>query len=677
MTGNESAELARLRQEHAAVALRLEEAEETLRAIQNGTVDAIVVDEQGDRRVYSLDGADRPYRLMVEQMQQGAATLRADGTIVYCNMQVANLLGLPHAGLIGASLRAFVEVGDLQIYDELLQRSSHQCTRAEVSLNRADGVTVPTFLTFNPLPADCRADVGVLITDLTAQRHHEQLSIAHKKLRESEARFRQIARGVDAVFYVADTHEQRIHYVSPAFERLWKLDSSELYRDAGFWQNLIHPDDRAHVTEAYAAFLAGAPTYDVEYRICLPQGEQRWVRDRATVSDAVDDGRLLTGIIDDITVRRLAEERLREADHRKDEFLATLAHELRGPLAPLSNMLAILQHTDGRDPAAIHQAREIMERQVAQLVRLVDDLLDVNRISRGKMELKRLPVEVSTIVERAIEATAPLATQRSHRVNVVGPADPVFLYADPVRLTQVLSNLLNNACKYMQPGGTITVSVQPGDGDVLIKVRDTGEGVPPEKLRGIFDMFAQVDQSLERSHGGLGIGLTLVRRLVEMHGGTVEAFSEGVGHGSEFVVCLPRLSRAPNWGALSADPDASAAERRILIVDDNVDSAQSLALLLSMRGNKTHVAHDGLEAVAAAERYRPDVVLLDIGLPKLNGYDVCRRIREQPWGANMRLVAVTGLGQDADRKRSQEARFDGHIVKPVDLGLLMKLLSVH
>jgi signal transduction histidine kinase len=375
-------------------------------------------------------------------------------------------------------------------------------------------------------------------------------------------------------------------------------------------------------------------------------------------------------------MRREAGEALRDADRRKDEFLAMLSHELRGPLAPLGNMLEVVKRAGG-NAELLPQAYGTMERQLTQLVRLVDDLLDVSRITRNKMELRKQRVELASIVHHAAEACRPLGDSLQHEVAVTLPREPVYLNADPARLAQVFQNLLNNACKYTEPQGRVWLTAERQAGDVLVTVKDTGLGIPPDKLASIFDMFTQVDASRERARGGLGIGLALVKRLVEMHDGTVEARSEGPGRGSEFVVRLPVLTETLQAAqqATEAAKDRAAVARRVLVVDDNADSAESLTMLLQVSGHETHTAHDGLEAVAAAERFRPEVALLDIGLPRLNGYDAARRIREQPWGKDMVLVALTGWGQEEDRRKSKEAGFDLHMVKPVDLELLMERLA--
>jgi signal transduction histidine kinase len=370
-------------------------------------------------------------------------------------------------------------------------------------------------------------------------------------------------------------------------------------------------------------------------------------------------------------------EQLREDDRRKDEFLAMLAHELRNPLAPIRNALQIQKLSRASDDHA--ETRELMERQVGQMVRLIDDLLDISRVTRGQLELRKERVELAAAFRQAVENARPHIEQAGHELSVTMPAEPIYLQADPVRLAQVVANLLNNCAKYTPRGGRIRLSAERQGSDAVISVRDNGVGISSELLPRVFDMFMQVDRTLERSQGGLGIGLTLVKRLVEMHGGNVEARSEGAGRGSEFVVRLPMVLAAPQ-ATLSAHSPAQPAKseaspRRILVVDDNRDGAASLAMMLRIMGNKVQIAHDGLEAVKAAEAFLPNVVLLDIGLPKLNGYDAARQIRSHDWGRDMVLIAITGWGQDEDKRRSLEAGFDFHIVKPVNPAELERLVA--
>jgi signal transduction histidine kinase/ActR/RegA family two-component response regulator len=367
---------------------------------------------------------------------------------------------------------------------------------------------------------------------------------------------------------------------------------------------------------------------------------------------------------------------LKDADRRKDEFLATLAHELRNPLAPIRNSLDVMRLASS-EPNVIEQARIMMERQLGHMVRLIDDLLDVSRITRGKLELRKERTELATVVNTAVETTRPLIQSAGHALTVSLPPKPVYLDADPVRMAQVFSNLLNNGAKYMERGGRLWLTAELAGDELSVSVRDAGIGIPRDALAAVFDMFAQVDQSLERAQGGLGIGLTLVKRLVEMHGGRVEARSEGVGKGSEFIVRLPVA--APAGAAQSSVRENRLARhngsRRILIADDNRDSAESMGMLLQLMGNEVRMVHDGMAAVEEAAVFLPEIVLLDIGMPRMSGYEVARRIRAEPWGADMILVALTGWGQDDDKRRAYDAGFDRHFTKPVNPTVLEELLT--
>jgi signal transduction histidine kinase len=381
--------------------------------------------------------------------------------------------------------------------------------------------------------------------------------------------------------------------------------------------------------------------------------------------------------LNDSLERRVAErtEALREADRRKDEFLATLAHELRNPLAPVRNAVEILRLGGDATPQATW-AREVIDRQTQQLARLLDDLMDVSRISHGKIELKREHVELSAVIQGAVETSRPHIDELGHELDISLPQLPVVLNADLTRLSQVFLNLLNNAIKYTERGGRIELRAELEGNEVMVAVRDTGIGIPDDKLPAIFEMFSQVDGASSRTAGGLGIGLSLVKRLVEMHGGRITASSGGLGKGSEFVVRLPIVTERPKIRrAHKAERSLPSSALRVLVVDDNRDSATSLSMLLSTMGNEVRTAYDGEEAVRVALEFRPQAVLCDIGLPKLGGYDVARAIRAEEWGKGAVLIAVTGWGQHADKQRSEAAGFDHHMVKPVDPADLMRILG--
>jgi len=424
----------------------------------------------------------------------------------------------------------------------------------------------------------------------------------------------------------------------------------------------------------------------IEYRVVHPDGTLRWVfgKGRSSIVGTGPTRRMASfdGTVADITDRKRGEEererlvaRLQEQDQRKDEFLATLAHELRNPLAPIRNGLQIMRLAPGNADAT-ERIRSMMERQVGQMVHLIDDLLDLSRISRGKIDLRKERIELASAIAQAIETSRPSLAQADHELLTEIPPGAIYVDADLTRLTQVFSNLLNNAAKFTERGGRVRLAVQLMGLDAVVSVTDNGIGIPTHMLPHVFEMFTQVDGNLERSRGGLGIGLSIVQRLVQMHGGSVEARSDGPGKGSEFIVRLPQaLSLVGNKPADEAVPVRPTASLRILVADDNLDSADSLAMLLTLEGNETQMAHDGLAALEVAATFRPDVMLLDIGMPKLNGYEVCRRIRQQAWGKDIVVIALTGWGQEEDKRRSLEAGVDYHLVKPVDFASLEKLLT--
>jgi PAS domain S-box-containing protein len=449
------------------------------------------------------------------------------------------------------------------------------------------------------------------------------------------------------------------------------------------WVEAVHSDDRSIARQAFLDANERHEALSHEYRLRGKCGDYFWVMD-AAAPRFDDNGKFLgyIGSVIDITNRKKVEEALREseaalkeADRRKDEFLALLAHELRNPLAPIRTGLELMRLA-GDDPKVVEDVRLTMDRQSQQMVRLIDDLLDVSRITRGTMELRKSRVELAAVVESAVETVRPIVREMGHALEVTMQKHPIVVEADPARLSQVISNLLNNAAKYMQRGGRIDLVVKRENSSVTISVKDTGIGIPSEMIERIFDMFIQVDGSLERSHGGLGIGLTLVKRLVEMHNGSVHAASDGPNSGSEFVVRLPIVVELLGEVHKSnGESLAASGKRRILVVDDNENAAHVLGMLLKALGNDVQTATDGVTGIECAERFRPDIVLLDIGMPKMNGFETARHIRQQPWGQDMVLAALTGWGQEEDKRRTREAGFDHHFVKPLDAAVLQKFLA--
>lgn len=518
----------------------------------------------------------------------------------------------------------------------------------------------------------------LIFRDVTAQRHTERERASQLLTARTLAAI--VESSDDAI--ISKSLEGIILSWNAAAERLFGFTAEQAI---GRHISIVIPPERiAEEDKIIANLKAGKRTEHFETERVRSDGKHIFVS--LTISPIKDDAGNVVGaskIVRDITERKRMEDDLRrlaanlsEADRRKNEFMATLAHELRNPLAPMSNMLEVLKRADG-DAEALTRARDTIERQLGQMVRLVDDLLDLNRITHDRLELRKSEVELATIIQQAIEVAHPLIDSANHDLRVNLPEEPVYLDADPARLAQVFGNLLNNSSRYTKPGGTISIAATRANSDVVVTVRDDGAGIPEDKLATIFDMFTQVDRSPERSQGGLGIGLTLVKRLVEMHGGSVEARSEGEGQGSELIVRLPTLSKTVDQSTATSVPatEESGPAHRVLIVDDNRDSADSLAMLMEITGNKTFMAHDGLEAIEAVEKYRPDVILLDIGLPNLSGHEVCRRIRETSWGKDIVVIALTGWGQDEDRRKSEEAGFNGHLVKPVNYDELLTLLS--
>lgn len=502
-----------------------------------------------------------------------------------------------------------------------------------------------------------------------------QIRAAEEALRVSEARFRQLADAMPQIVWTADP-DGTVDYYN---HRINEFAGVERNPDATWvWQPILHPDDLDHTLATWKTAVATGQPYQCEHRVRMVDGSYRWHLSRAVpVQDAADHVVKFFGTATDIHDLKLAQEALRETDRRKNEFLATLAHELRNPLAPIRNAAQVFKLENPPD-SPLYKAQEVIERQLQHMVRLIDDLLDVSRITSGKLHLRKERVELALVLQHALEASGPHAERAGHEPMLSLPSQPIYLDADPVRLAQIFANLLDNAYKYTPRGGRIALTVEQEQAQVVVKVVDTGMGILPEHLPRLFEMFSQLGAAAEQPQGGLGIGLALARRLVEMHGGSIEARSDGLNKGSEFIVRLPVLvekSAVQLPQPHSLDTIEIGMARRILAVDDNRDSVESLATVLRLTGNEVETAHDGLEAVKAAERYRPDIILLDIGMPKLDGYGACRRIREQPWGRDIMIIAITGWGQDEDRRKSKEAGFNRHLVKPVELSMLLNLLA--
>jgi PAS domain S-box-containing protein len=503
-------------------------------------------------------------------------------------------------------------------------------------------------------------------------RTEQERAESERAIRESERRFAGFMENLPGLAWIKDL-EGRYVFANAYAEKAFGKTGAELYGKTDFeifpaaTALQFQSNDREAVTSGGVRVVEalahedGIVHYSLvsKFPIAGPDGAPAYVG----------------GMAIDITDRLQADHALREANRKKDEFLATLAHELRNPLAPIRNALEIIRRSGTSSPL-VDQAREMMERQVVHMVRLIDDLLDVSRITRGKLDIKRERVDLNAVVRNAVEMTRHLYEGAGQKLTVILPQDPVPVRGDAVRLTQVVYNLLNNASKFSGPGDPVWLGAVAEHGFVTLSVRDRGAGIPESMLTEIFEMFVQVDHTLVKSQGGLGIGLTLARQIVEMHDGSIEARSAGFGHGSELIVRLP-LAPAPDASAETAadSPAPASISRRILVVDDNVDAAESLCVLLKLQGHDAMAVHDGFAALKAAESFKPRIVFLDIAMPVLSGYDVARVIRREPWGRGMTLIALTGWGQASDRELTRQAGFDDHLTKPVAPESLAGLLA--
>ncbi len=527
------------------------------------------------------------------------------------------------------------------------------------------------------------AGVVLIFRDVTERRAAEHALRAADcrkdellaSLRASEEQFRTLADSIPQLAWITQSDGFIVWYNRRWYD--YTGMTAEQMQGWG-WQSVHDPAELPRVLTTWRTAIARGEPWEDTFPLRRHDGVMRWYLSRARpVRD--EEGRIVRwfGTNTDITEHREMEEALRTADRRKDEFLATLAHELRNPLAPIRNSLEIMRRA-GNDTAMAEQARAMMERQMRQMVRLVDDLLDVSRITRGLIELRKEKVELAAVLQNAIETSRPMLDAGRHQLTVALPPTPVSLDADPIRLAQVVANLLNNSAKYTEPGGHVRLTAAAEGGEAVVRVQDTGVGIPADMLPRVFEMFTQVRTADARAQGGLGIGLTIVKSLVEMHGGTVTARSTAPGQGSEFIVRLPLAPADPKPPA-APEPAAVGAlsfpARRILVVDDSHDAAESLALLLRLMGQDVRVAHDGATALELARSFQPDTAFLDIGMPGMDGNELARRLRREPTQRGLRLIALTGWGQEEDRKLTKAAGFDRHLTKPVDIAVLQELVA--
>ena len=622
--------------------------------------------------------ATAKFQAFFEQSASFAAILDVDGTIVESNRLLTEGCGFARDRVIGQPLWTgpWWQVGDAAalVRKAIVDATQGSAGRVEVPYATADGdVRVAVIVVQAIKGAENRilslAFSGADITDL-------------KKAEAERQKFVTLVENSPDFIGLCDLNGKPF-FVNRAGLDLVGLDDLQQAIETPV-ASFFFPEDQHRVMhEFFPAVLAhGHGEIEIRFRH-FKTGAARWMAYKVLTLPGLDGSPIgFATVSQDVTERkRLADglrdiaDRLSEADQKKNEFIAMLAHELRNPLAPISNAARALR-LGISDPSVVATTSEMLDRQVAQLARLVDDLLDVSRISRGKIELRRTNVALALVIEQAVEAARPLCASMNHQLTVTLPPPDVIVDGDAARLAQVVGNLLNNACKFTNRGGHIALTCDRQGEGVVIRVRDDGIGIAPEHLPTLFELFKQVDTSLERSRDGLGIGLALVKTLVEMHGGSIALHSDGPGQGTEAVVWLPAVV-APSASDLPSRTPAAVlpSSLRVLVVDDNDDGAESLMMLLEFGGHTVEKAGSGPEALATAERFRPDVILLDIGLPGMSGYEVCRRLRQHAWGKAIVVVALTGWGQDEDRERSREAGFDEHMTKPVDHDALLVFLS--
>jgi PAS domain S-box-containing protein len=805
----------RLREENRQLRCRLAELEDTLRAIRTGEVDALVIETPGGPQVYSLEGADQPYRVLVEAMSEGAASVNEQGVVLYANRRLADMLGVPLERLMGSPMTRWISADHEPAFDALWDLARSGQSRGEVALCPPGGGTVPAYLSLNAVQQGPRHVFCLVATDLSEQKRNEELFAsgalarsvleqatdaivvcdargrviranasarrlcadnpllrpfdavfvietadctepgsgtgarnetdhdpgiaraavegrltgtvpallrqpdgsrvelllsattledaadrvigciigltdvsesrrAEAAIRDSEARFRSVLENALDAAYRRDLNTETFDYLGPAMEAMSGF-SVEQFSGMTDQQilSLVHPDDRPATHDA----LKAAETSGVlkaEYRLRCASGEYRWFADWGVIlRDEQSRLHFRAGVLRDVTDRKRTEEALRvanaklaEIDRRKSEFLALLSHELRNPLAPIKNGVHILQRAaPGSDQA--RRALGVIDRQVSQMTRLVDDLLELTRISRNKVRLKRERVELNRLVRRTLDDQRALFEKADVSLEIDLAPEPMFVDVDANRIAQVLGNLLHNAAKYTPSGGRVTVVLRPDSEQALatLRVSDTGIGIAPEMLPHLFEAFAQADKTLDRSQGGLGLGLTLVARLVELHGGDVAAHSEGLDKGAEFVVRLPLAREAGAVAPGSAGQRTASRRLRVLVIEDNLDAAQTLCDLLQSVGHEVEEAHDGPQGVAKARTFLPEAVLCDIGLPGMNGYEVARSLRADAALQGALLIAVSGYALPDDRQRATEAGFDRHLVKPASLDKIEHALA--
>ncbi|HEY0982578.1 PAS domain S-box protein [Schlesneria sp.] len=614
---------------------------------------------------------ERRFRRVFETPLIGIAIGTSEGSLLEANNAFLDLIGYRFGEFDNTKLSwSGVPVNqtplDRASWDEL--REKGVCGPIEKTYSRNDGTRVPVLISAARLMNELD-QIVVFITDLTQSKKTEAA------LRESEARFRVLSECMPQKVWTARP-DGTLDYVNQMLLEYTGLTAEQMTDKD--WRELVHPDDVAHHLKKWSQSLKSGNMFEIEERFLKHTGEYRWHLSRALPLYR-PDGQIAmwVGTHTDIHDHKCAEEALREDHIRKDQFLALLAHELRNPLAPLSNAIQVFSAAY-KDPNIAADLLDIMRRQLRQMTRLIDDLLDLSRITTGRMRLRCEKISVASAVAAAVEGVQPIIAERRHQLTAKVPQEEIWIEADPTRLAQILTNLLHNAAKYTDPEGQLWLTVERAGNEAIFRVRDNGSGIAKEMLNKIFDVFMQVEWTLDRANGGLGIGLTLVRTLVQMHGGTVTAASEGVGRGSEFTVRLPikeELQQPPReTTAAPPEPTTPLPKLRILVVDDVQASAKTLAMMLQALEQDVETTFDGMSAISLATEQNFDLIFLDIAMPLMDGLEVARRLRAIPKLRTTRLVALTGFGQNEDRTQSMKAGFDEHLTKPVSMDLLTDVI---
>jgi len=621
--------------------------------------------------------AQRRHAAVMQNSVDAIVVHDLQGRILAWNRGAEALYGYPESEMLGADVKTLLPPQARAAHADMVERvrSGGRTAGEEATRRRRDGALLEVSLSSSLIRDDDGKPVAVALTerDISPQKR------AQAQLRESEERFRTLADSAPALIWLADEYGA-LEFVNQEFARTCGYAAEQL--KGRWWIDLLHHDDAALIAAGLPALLAGKQgRLSVNARLRVPGGEYRWMKvtllQRAvTPRDAVLARQPGTvGTMVDIDAQVTAEVELRDASRHKDEFLAMLGHELRNPLVPIRNAAEILTQV-GSDDKRVKWVRDTLVRQVEHVTRLVDDLLDISLMTRNAMRIHKQPVDLVAVIARAIESTTPLISRKRHRFESHLGNEPVWMEGDPIRLTQIFENLIANAAKYTNEGGLIDLQLRVAGGQAVVEVSDNGLGLDPRLAGRIFDLFVQDHRSLDRSQGGMGIGLALVRHLASLHGATVEAFSEGLNRGSRFVVRLPLMAQHQDEPGAQGDATPTGPSQRILVVDDDVAGAESLAMLLEIAGHQVRFVSSAREALAVAREMRPEVLLLDIGMPDVDGYELARQLHALPeLGPQAPCIAITGFGRPEDFARSSQAGFFRHLVKPVDPAALDAILE--